>query len=83
MSQLEDINTIEEVAEYLRLQPRKVADMARQKRIGSVKEGLVVTITREDVLEYLSSNRRAPLPANPFGLTDASLRRVRTVSSKK
>jgi excisionase family DNA binding protein len=83
MSQIEDVNTIEQVAEYLHLQPRKVADMARQKRIGSVKEGRVVTITREDVLEYLASNRRSPLPANPYGLTDASLRRIRADRGKK
>jgi excisionase family DNA binding protein len=76
VSELEDVNTVDQVAAYLHLEPRKVAQLARQRKIGSVKEGATVLITREDVVEYLAANRRAPLPPNPFGFTDATLRRI-------
>lgn len=77
MTQLHDVNTLEEAAAYLRLTPRKLRELARSKRIGSLKEGRSWLFTREVITTYLKGNTQEQAAPNPWGLTDASARRLR------
>ena len=77
MSELHDVNSLQETADYLRLSPAKLKDMARSKRIGSLREGRTWLFPREVIKTYLADNTTEQAGPNPWGLTDASLRRVR------
>lgn len=75
---LEDVNSLDTTAEYLKLSPQKLVRLARTLRIGHVKDGHDYTFTRAHVDAYVKAHTVDPLPANPHGLTAASTRRIRT-----
>jgi len=77
VTQLNDVNSLDEAAAYLRLTPTKLRELARTKRIGSLKEGRTWLFTREVITRYLADNTQEQAAPNPWGLTNASLRRVR------
>ena len=77
MRTLEDVNSLEEAAGYLCMTPAKLTRLRYNKKIGFSKEGNLVTFTREVILAYVKTNTTAAAPANPHGLSDASLARVR------
>lgn len=77
MTHLSDVNSLDETAAYLRLTPAKLRALARTKRIGSLKEGRTWLFTREVITKYLADNTREQAAPNPWGLTDAALRRNR------
>lgn len=77
MSALEDINSAEQTADYLKISVDALKRLAYQKKIGSLKQGRTLTFPRAVVEAYVEANVSPATPANPFGLTDASLRRVR------
>ena len=76
MSDLEDINTLEQTAEYLKLTEYQVKELVRHGKIGSVKVGRTRTFPRQAIEAFIDQNTIAPKPPNPHGLTDASWRRI-------
>lgn len=79
MITLPEIASVDEVAEYLRLTPDKVRRLASAGKIGSIKIGVRRTFPREAVEEFVADNTIAATPANPHGLTDQALGRVRNI----
>ncbi|WP_166788709.1 helix-turn-helix domain-containing protein [Cryobacterium sp. HLT2-28] len=77
MSELDDINTIEQTAEYLKIETTKLRRLVNQKKIAFLKQGHVLTFPRAAVEAYVESNTTAAIPPNTWGLTDASARRIR------
>lgn len=77
MSDLPDVNSLEETAEYLRVGVPQLRGLVRRKQIGFLQTGRVITFTRDDITAYIESHRTAPVIANPFGLTESSARRLR------
>lgn len=79
MSALEDVNTLEEAAAYLKIDPAALRRLATgpKPKIGSLKQGRALTFPREVIEAYIEEHTVKAAPGNPFGLTDASLRRVR------
>jgi excisionase family DNA binding protein len=79
---LNDVSTLEEAAAYLRIAPQTLRRMTLgpTPKIGFLKQGRTLTFPRAALEQYVEDNTRAATPPNPFGLTDASLRRVRRSS---
>lgn len=75
---LEDVNSLDATAEYLKLSTTKLVRLARSLRIGHVKDGHDYTFTRAHIDAYVKAHTINPLPANPHGLTASSTRRIRT-----
>ncbi|MCU1440005.1 MAG: DNA-binding protein [Rhodoglobus sp.] len=73
---LEDINTLEQTAEYLKITPTVLIGLARAGKIGALKQGRVWTFPRTAIAEYIEANTTPMRPANPFGLTDRSWQRL-------
>lgn len=76
MSDLPDIASKEEAADYLRITPEKLDRLALAGRIGFIKAGLHRTFPRECIEEFVQSNTISAAPANPHGLTASSLKRI-------
>lgn len=76
--ELAEVNSLEETAEYLRITPNVLVNMARQGKIGSLKIGRTWTFPRTDVEAFVEKNRRQADAANAWNLTPSSLRRVRS-----
>jgi excisionase family DNA binding protein len=74
---LADVSSLEEAAEYLRVKPTTLAALARAGKIGSLKSGRTLTFPRDCVEAYIAANTSAAVTANPHGLTDRSLSRVK------
>ena len=78
MSDLQDMNTADEAADYLRLTPDKVKRMARAKQIGHIRSGRDYIFPRESIEDWKKQHTIEPLPStNAWGLSDSSLRRLR------
>ena len=78
MSALADVNSVNEAAEYLRVQPPALVRLARTNKFAYLKSGRTLTFTRDALEKYTSTHEVPAAAANPFGLTDSSTRRVRT-----
>ena len=76
MSELNDVNSAQETADYLKLDLPVLVRLARAKKIGSIKEGRTRTFPRAAVLEYVESHTVKASP-NPWGLSDSSLASIR------
>ena len=81
-----DILTLEEAALWLRmLKEDKTPDTARliristgpRPKVASIKEGNLRTYRLASLEAYVEANETAAAPANPWGMNDASARRVR------
>lgn len=78
MSDLQDMNTADEAADYLRLTPDKLKAMARAKQIGHIRNGRSYIFPRESIERWKTEHTIEPLPTtNPWGISDSSLRRLR------
>lgn len=78
MSDLQDMNTADEAAEYLRLTPDKLKRMARSKQIGHIKSGRDYIFPRQAIADWVTANTVEHIPTvNPWGISDSSLRRIR------
>jgi excisionase family DNA binding protein len=77
MSALEDVNTLEQAAAYLKLAPAKVTRLRGEHKIGFIKQGNTVTYPREALEAFVKANQIAASPPNPHGLSDSSLARIR------
>jgi excisionase family DNA binding protein len=75
---LDAINSIEETAAFLKLTEYQVKQLAYNGKLGYIKSGRTRTFPREAIEAYVEANKVAPTPPNPHGLTDSSLRRVRS-----
>ena len=74
-----DILTLEEAAEYLRIDvPRLVRiSTGPRPKVASIKEGNSRTYCLTDLEVYVDENKTRAAPANPWGMNDASAKRVR------
>ena len=81
-----DILTLEEAAMWLRmLKEDKTPDTARliristgpRPKVASIKEGNLRTYRLTSLEAYVEANETAAAPAHPWGLNDASAKRVR------
>ena len=79
MSALEEVNTLEEAAAFLKITPAALRRLTTgpSPKIGFLKSGRALTFPRAAVEAYVEAHTVNAAPPNPFGLTDASLRRVR------
>lgn len=76
---LEDINTVREPAAFLRITPEALRRLTigPAPKIGFLKSGRALTFPRAAVEAYIEAQTVNAAPANPFGLTDGAMRRVR------
>ena len=74
-----DILTIEEAAEYLRINVARLLRISTGPRpkVASIKEGNSRTYRLASLEAYVEANETAAAPANPWGMNDASAKRVR------
>lgn len=76
---LDDVNTLEQAAEYLKLTPEKLRRMAHAKQVGHIRAGRQYLFPREAVETYVREHTidRLPPSVNSWGISDRSLRRLR------
>jgi hypothetical protein len=73
---LEDVNSLEGTAAYLKISnPDILRRMARNRKIGYLKQGAKYIFTREVIETYLANNT-IPQDAPKTGMTDSSRRRL-------
>ena len=74
-----EILTLEEAAAYLRIDvPRLVRiSTGPRPKVASIKEGNSRTYRLAALELYAESNETKAAPANPWGMNDASTRRIR------
>jgi excisionase family DNA binding protein len=76
--ELEDYNTADETAAYLKLDADKLKRLARANKIGHIKTGRSYIFPRNAIEQWAEENMNAKAePANPFGLTERALRNRR------
>jgi excisionase family DNA binding protein len=73
---LDDINTLEQTAEYLKLTEYQVKQLAYKGKLGYIKAGNTRTFPREAIEAYVEANTTRALPPPPHGLTERSWQRV-------
>lgn len=76
------ILSLEEAAVYLRIKESALVRMARDQKIGSLKMGRTTVFPRAVLEAYVELHTIKPV-TNPWGFTDASLRRVRGAQSRQ
>lgn len=78
MAELDDISSLEQAAEYLKIDPVKLKRLAYQRKIAYLKQGTQYTFPRAAIEAYVLANTVAipPSPPNPWGLTEGALRNV-------
>ena len=74
--ELAGVNSLEETAAFLRIEPHKLKRFAQARKIGSLKQGVTYTFTREAIEAYVKANLTPATPPNAWGFTDASARRL-------
>lgn len=82
--ELEDVNSLEQAAEYLKVTPEKLRRMARAKELGHIKTGRQYLFPREALEIYVKEHtvERLPPSVNPWGISDRSLRRLQEQDRK-
>lgn len=76
LEELAGINSLEETAAFLRIEPAKLKRFAQARKIAHVKQGATYTFTNEAVDAYVNANITPATPPNAWGFTDASARRL-------
>lgn len=74
---LDDVNSLQEAADYLRITPEALVRLARSQKIGAMKQGRSWTFPRAAIEDYVTAHTTPARPANPHGLTDRSLANLR------
>jgi len=71
--------TLEEAAEYLRIDVPRLLRISTGPRpkVASIKEGNSRTYRLSALEAYLEAHETPAAPPNPWGMSDASARRVR------
>ena len=74
-----DILTLEEAAQYLRIEvPRLVRiSTGPRPKVASIKEGNSRTYRLSALEAYLEAHETPAAPPNPWGMSDATARRMR------
>ena len=78
MTELNDISSLEQAAEYLKIDPVKLKRLAYQRKIAYLKQGTQYTFPRAAIEAYVLANT-VPIPdrpANPWGFTEGTLRNL-------
>lgn len=75
---LEDVNTADQAADYLKLTTEKLKALARKGEIGHIRAGRSYLFTRAAIEEWLKRNTRASRlpPEPPRGLTEGAWRNI-------
>jgi excisionase family DNA binding protein len=75
---LEDVNTADQAAQYLKLTTDKLKALARRGEIGHIRAGRSYLFTRAAIEEWLKRNTRALRlpPKPPHGLTEGAWRNI-------
>ena len=76
MSELQDVNSLEETADYLGVSVTVLRRMARDHKIGFLRIGRSYVFPREVIRAYVEGNTIKQSPPNPHGLTDGALRNL-------
>lgn len=84
MDDLDDVNSLERAADYLKVTPEKLRRMARAKELSYIKTGRQYLFPREALETYVKEHtvERLPPSVNPWGISDRSLRRLREQDRK-
>lgn len=77
MIELDDVNSVEQAAEYLKLKPRKVLEIARAKKLAGIKEGRTWIFPRTALEAYVAAHTTTATQANPWGLTERGAANIR------
>lgn len=79
MSDLEPVLSLSEAAAHLHITEAQLKRLSQgaAPKIGSLKQGRILVYPVSAVQAYIDTHTTQPAPPNPFGLTDASLKRVR------
>lgn len=85
MDNLEDVNSLEQAADYLKVTPEKLRRMARTKQVGHIRSGRQYLFTRSALEAYVKAHTVDPLPTGvpPWGLAESSIRRLRQEERKR
>lgn len=75
--ELDEVNTIDQAAAFLKIEPAQLRRLVGSQKIGSLKSGRTLTFPREAIEAYVEKYQSKPLPANPHGLTNVSAARIR------
>jgi excisionase family DNA binding protein len=75
---LDDMNTTEQAAEYLKLTPEKLKRLARAREIGHIRAGRAYLFSREAIQDWVRRNSRDARPeiSSPHGLTDRAWQNI-------
>lgn len=78
MTELSDISSLDQAADYLKIDPVKLKRLAYQRKIAYLKQGTQYTFPRAAIEAYVLANTvHIPTPPpNPWGLTPGALRNV-------
>ncbi|MDQ1249111.1 MAG: Helix-turn-helix domain [Actinomycetota bacterium] len=63
-TQQQDLYTYEQAAEYLKMSKRQLQRHVRDGEVGYIKRGRWVVFARDDLMEFASAWRVAPIPAD-------------------
>lgn len=76
---LDDVNGLEETADYLHVSIAKLRLMARDREIGHIKTGRTYLFPRAAIEEWVRTHTVTPLPPEvpSWGLSEGSVRRLR------
>lgn len=79
MNDLEDVNSLDQAAEYLKVTPEKLRRIARSKQVGHIKSGRQYLFPRVALEAYVQSQTIDAIPSGvpPWGLAESSIRRLR------
>lgn len=77
MIELDDVNSVDQTAAYLKLDRRKVQELARTKKLAGIKEGRSWIFPRAAILAYVEQHTTKAAPANPWGLTERGAANIR------
>lgn len=76
MSTLDDLNTLDATAAYLKIEPTVLAELARSRRIASVRIGRTRVFTREAIAAFVAAHTEPAIePENPWGRARRGSRR--------
>ena len=77
MNALEDVNSLEQAAGFLKVDEAKLRRLVGQRKIAVLKQGHTLTFPREALEAYVAKYTTPVSATEPWGMTTASARRIR------
>ena len=76
--ELDDVNTADQAADYLKLTADKLKGMARRGEIGHIRAGRSYLFSRVAIAEWVERNTKPPREPKtpPHGLTEGAWRNI-------